>query len=97
MGHLVCDEQLPLHRLRLVVQQGGLQGQAGMSSLRQRSEMMNKLELIGLAKLEEYLYKVLERLQDKEEGRQEHLRTFTKGDLERAIDVVKALKENNKD
>jgi hypothetical protein len=59
--------------------------------------MMNKLELIGLQELEGYLYKVLERLQDKEEGRQEHLRTFTKGDLERAIDVVRALKENNKD
>jgi hypothetical protein len=56
---------------------------------------VNKLELIGLQQLEGYLYKVLERLQDKEEGRQEHLRIFTKGDLERAIDVVKALKENN--
>ncbi|MFA5366313.1 MAG: hypothetical protein WC333_00120 [Dehalococcoidia bacterium] len=56
---------------------------------------MNALELIGLGKLEEYLYKVLERLQDKEEGRQEHLRTFTKGDLERAIEVLRALKENN--
>lgn len=56
---------------------------------------MNRLELLGLGLLEGHLYKVLERLQDKEEGRQEHLRIFTKGDLERAIEVVKALKENN--
>ncbi|MDD4922626.1 MAG: hypothetical protein PHS30_09155 [Bacteroidales bacterium] len=56
---------------------------------------VNRLEEIGLRLLEEHLYKALERLQDKEEGRQEHLRVFTKGELERGLEVLKALKENN--
>jgi hypothetical protein len=57
---------------------------------------MNKLEEIGLQKLEEHLYKILENLQDKEEGRQEYLRTFTKEKIQHTIDVLNALQENNK-
>ncbi len=56
---------------------------------------MNKLEGIGLKLLEEHVHKALERLQDKEEGRQEHLRIFTKGELERALEILSALKENH--
>jgi hypothetical protein len=41
---------------------------------------MNALELIGLYELEQHIHKALERLQDKEDGRQEHiLRIFTNG------------------
>jgi len=56
---------------------------------------MNRLELIGLEKLREHINNASGRVQDKEEGRQEHLRIFIKGDLEGALYVLKALEENN--
>lgn len=55
---------------------------------------MNAIELIALKELREHLYKIADRANEKNEGRFQHERVFVLGDVNRALQVVKALEDN---
>lgn len=57
---------------------------------------MNKLERIGLVKAMEQIREVRIRLDEKEEGRQEHTRLHTEMYARQVQEILDALLENDK-